>query len=115
MRSIYIDPSALALKVELQRKGLPIVQANNDVEEGIQIMTSMMADGDLSVCIDCKNLIREIEGYVWDHKKALLGIDAPIKKDDHAIDSLRYVCATHKVPKNRGDDENFGRTLGFRR
>jgi hypothetical protein len=42
-------------------------------------------------------LIKEIESYVWDEKKAKQGEDAPVKKGDHACDALRYACATHKV------------------
>lgn len=45
----------------------------------------------------CSNLVREIEGYVWDEKKARLGQDAPLKKNDHAVDALRYAVHSHKV------------------
>jgi hypothetical protein len=44
------------------------------------------------------NLIREIEGYVWDSKEAEKGYDEPLKKDDHAVDALRYAVKTHKIP-----------------
>lgn len=97
VKQIYIDPSALAMKLELQRRGLRVVEANNDVYNGIQMMTSEMGKGNLFVCKDCPNLIREIESYVWDPRKAKLGEDAPIKKGDHAVDALRYIMATHKV------------------
>lgn len=97
VRNIYIDPSAEAFQLELQRKGLHVVHANNDVENGIQKMTSEMSKGNLFVMDTCKNLIREIESYVWDAKAAEKGDDQPIKKDDHALDALRYCIATHKV------------------
>jgi len=97
VKLLYIDPSALAMKLELQRKGMHVVEANNDVFNGIEMMTSEMAKGNLFVCKDCPNLIREIENYVWDSKKALQGDDAPVKKGDHCCDALRYCIATHKV------------------
>jgi len=97
VRNIYIDPSALSMKLELQRRGMHVVEANNDVYNGIQMMCTEMGKGNLTVCQDCPNLIREIEGYVWDSKKSAQGDDAPIKKADHAVDALRYVIATHKV------------------
>ncbi len=97
VRNIYIDPSALAMKLELQRRGMHIVPAINDVYNGIQTMCTEMGKGNLYVCKDCPNLIREIEGYVWDSKKSAQGDDEPMKKGDHAIDALRYVCETHKV------------------
>ena len=33
---------------------------------------------------NCTNMIREIKGYFWGNS------DAPVKKDDHAMDDLRY-------------------------
>jgi PBSX family phage terminase large subunit len=89
VRSIYIDPSALAFKLELQRLKLHPVNADNDVENGILIMTSEMQQGNLYVMDCCPNLIREIESYVWDPKSAEKGWDEPLKKDDHAVDALR--------------------------
>ncbi len=95
--NIYIDPSAAAMKLELARKGLHTVDANNDVDYGINLMTSEMKDGNLYVLKECKNTIREIESYVWDSKAADRGLDEPMKKNDHAVDALRYCLATHKI------------------
>lgn len=97
VRNIYIDPSALSMKLELQRRGMHVVEANNDVYNGIQMMCTEMGKGNLTVCQDCPNLIKEIESYVWDSKKSAQGDDCPIKKADHAVDALRYVIASHKV------------------
>lgn len=97
VKCVYIDPSAEAFQLELRRRNIHVVHANNDVENGIQIMTSEMAKGNLYVMEDCKNTIREIESYVWDSKKSEKGSDEPLKKDDHCPDALRYVCASHKV------------------
>lgn len=97
VRGVYIDPSALAMKLELQRRRIHAVEAENDVTFGIETMTAEMAKGNLFVCKECKNLISEIENYVWDDKKSKEGVDAPVKKGDHAVDALRYALATHKV------------------
>jgi PBSX family phage terminase large subunit len=97
VKQLYIDPSALAMKLELQRRGMHVVEANNDVYNGIQIMTGEMAKGNLYICKDCPNLIKEIENYVWDTKKSQQGEDVPVKKGDHAVDALRYCLATHKI------------------
>lgn len=97
IKGIYIDPSAAAMKLDLQRLGMHVIPANNEVVDGIQMMTSEMAKGNLFIMSECKNLIREIEGYVWDTKKSQQGDDAPVKKADHAVDALRYVMASHKV------------------
>jgi PBSX family phage terminase large subunit len=97
VKQLYIDPSAASFKLELQKRGIHCIDAYNDVEDGIFIMTDAMAKGTLKVHVDCKNTIREIESYVWDPKKAEKGWDEPLKKDDHAMDALRYAIATHKV------------------
>jgi PBSX family phage terminase large subunit len=97
IQQLYIDPSALAMKLELQKRGMHIVAANNDVLPGIEMMITEMAKGNLFVMNTCKNLIREIENYVWDVSKSKRGEDAPLKKSDHAVDALRYAIATHKI------------------
>ncbi len=84
VKQLYIDPSAASFKVDLRKRGIHVVDANNDVLDGITMMTSEMRKGNVFVCSECKNTIREIEGYVWDSKSAERGIDEPLKRDDHA-------------------------------
>jgi len=81
IKNIYIDPSAAVFKLELRRRNIHVSDANNDVLNGIAYMTSEMGKGNLFVCSECKDLIREIEGYVWDSKKAAKGEDAPLKEN----------------------------------
>ncbi len=97
VRNIYIDPSAASFKLEMRKAGLITIDANNEVLDGIQTMSSEMQKGNLFILDNCKNLIREIESYVWDRKAAEKGDDDPIKKNDHAVDALRYAILTHKV------------------
>jgi len=97
VKQLYIDPSAAAFKAELRRRGIACCDADNDVLEGINHMTSEMRKGNVFIMSCCKNLIREIQGYVWDDRAAKKGEDAPIKVADHAIDCLRYILYTHKV------------------
>jgi PBSX family phage terminase large subunit len=99
VRHIYIDPSAASFKTELSKMGYHCIDANNDVLEGITMVTSEFCKGNLFILEGCRNTIREIQSYVWDDKKARLGLDEPLKKDDHCVDALRYVIATHKVPE----------------
>lgn len=96
VRHLYIDPSASSFKEELRRFKIHSIDANNDVLPGIEKMTSDMKKGKLVVCSECVNLIREIEQYSWDTKQSERGYDEPIKKNDHAIDALRYCCLSHK-------------------
>ena len=117
LKAIYIDPSAASFKLELQKRGIHCIDANNDVAYGIQQTSSELYKGNLVIMDTCVNLIKEIEGYVWDSKKVEKGEDEPMKGSgimDHACDALRYAIATHKVPKTFDSD---GKTLGggFRR
>lgn len=99
IRGVYIDPSAASFKSELRKKGMTIIDADNDVENGIGFMTSEMAQGNLYVCQECHVTIDEIQKYVWDKKKSEKGEDAPIKKDDHCLDAIRYATYTHKISR----------------
>lgn len=110
VKQLYIDPSAASFKAELRKLGMKPVDADNSVDEGIYKMTSEMKRGMLYVCSDCKNTIREIESYVWDPRAAEKGYDEPLKKDDHAIDALRYVINTHKIQEYKPYAD---RTLGY--
>jgi PBSX family phage terminase large subunit len=109
IKTLYLDPSAASFKVELRRRKIAVVDADNDVLAGIETTASEMKKGNLFILDTCVNLIREIEGYVWDDAKIEKGIDAPLKKADHAIDGLRYLCKSHKV--NTFDQEAYTRKL----
>ncbi len=97
VKSVYVDPSAASFKLELRKRGMHVVDANNDVFNGLDYLVGQVQRGTILVCKDCENMIREIESYVWDPKKAEKGYDEPLKKDDHCIDAARYVAFTHKV------------------
>jgi phage terminase large subunit len=60
-------------------------------------MCDDVRNGICVICDECTNLIKEIEGYVWDPREAKKGYDEPLKENDHAIDALRYALMTHKV------------------
>lgn len=96
VKSVYLDPSALFFKQELRKLGIHPTDSKNEVEEGIKKLSSELKSGKLVICAECRNLIREIESYVWDPKQAAKGYDEPLKRDDHAIDALRYAIFTHR-------------------
>ena len=84
IKMIYLDPSAASFHVELRRQKWVVKQANNDVLDGIRFVSNLFTQGDLVICKQCENLIKEIEGYTWDPKSAKLGEDIPVKVRDHA-------------------------------
>jgi PBSX family phage terminase large subunit len=92
VRAIYVDPAAASFKVELRRKDLPVLDAKNDVLPGIRTTSKFVSQKNLVIHKRCKNLIDCIQSYCWDPKAADKGEDAPLKKRDHIMDSLRYAC-----------------------
>lgn len=96
IEGLFIDPSAASYKTEIRRKfpKLSVVDANNDVIEGIGIHATLLNEGTLKIHKSCKNLIGEYTSYVWDDSWQKRGIDKPLKQYDHAQDALRYVLAT---------------------
>lgn len=95
---MVIDPSAAGLIVSLQQRGLRVRKAVNDVLIGISTVTSALPD--LTVDPSCVNLIAEFESYRYpDGRRG--NSDSPVKENDHALDSLRYVLMELNKPKKR--------------
>lgn len=94
-RWVCVDPSAASFKLQLFRDGVSnVTGANNDVLDSIRLMASLLAGDQLMIHESCTGLLDELPGYSWDPDKAERGEDAPIKADDHGIDSSRYAIAT---------------------
>ncbi len=91
---VAVDPSAASFMQQLYRDGWSPTPAENSVLDGIRLFSSLLTAGRLKVHSSCAGLIEEIPGYSWDPVKALRGIDAPIKVDDHSCDGARYAVAT---------------------
>ena len=70
---------------------------NKDIFTGINRVKSYiknsLGERRLFIFKNCVNMIREIKGYYWGNN------DAPIKKDDHAVDELRYYIMNR--PENK--------------
>lgn len=89
-----IDPAAASYRVQRYNDGGTPYPGDNSVDVGLRVLASLMSRGRIKIHRRCKHLIAELPGYSWNEKAALLGRDEPIKADDHAIDSLRYVVRT---------------------
>lgn len=61
-------------------------RVNKDMFSGISRVKSVFAARPARIFIfaDCVNMIREIKSYYWGNN------DLPVKRDDHAMDELRY-------------------------
>lgn len=99
---IYIDPSAESLSLACMRRNLKAFDADNDVLSGISMVASMFTQGRIKINKDnCIGLVMGLGLYIWDDKKALRGIEAPLKMNDHWCDALRYIiystCSDYEV------------------
>lgn len=89
-----LDPSAASFAVALKKRGFFVTDADNDVENGIRRVATMLARRTIMINERCKNTIKEITSYSWDDKKVEVGKEEPIKANDHSCDALRYFVNT---------------------
>lgn len=104
--AIYVDPSAASLKLELQRRDMPVLNAKNDLLPGIKVTSKFIAGKNIVIQKGCKTLIEVMQSYCWDPAAADRGEDKPLKKFEHIADALRY-CIYSAFPEgefNRPDE-----------
>lgn len=94
IRTIYVDPSAASLKIELRNRDLPVIDAKNDVIKGIKVVSKFISQKNLVIHKGCTNLRECLQTYSWDPKAADQGEDKPLKKREHICDALRYAVYT---------------------
>ena len=102
VKKVAIDPSAKSLQTELNQIGIKkkagafynVIDANNDVQNGIQNVANIIAEGKLLVNENCVHTIEEFSLYSWNAKKQEIGEDVPDKEHDHCMDALRYAIHT---------------------
>lgn len=92
---IYADPSAASFIKELRNRGWLVMQATNDVLDGIRQVMNYLASGHLFVDPACTATIKEAGSYRWDPQAQKRGEDKPLKLFDHAMDALRYAIFSH--------------------
>jgi len=94
LKEVYVDPSALSFKTELERRGFDVQDAINDVLDGIRIVSTELGQGRYFVDPSCTNTAKEYVSYAWDSKAQKRGEDKPLKQNDHAMDCDRYALAS---------------------
>lgn len=105
----YGDPSGAQWMNEFAGHGIPISSAINDVLPGIEsvrvALKKSKATGEPGLIIhrdNCPNLTRQMRTYRWEDSSGT-GINPrdarlqPLKKDDHAVDALRYLVHTERI------------------
>ncbi len=106
-QAVYCDPSAASWKLQLMRRGYRVLNADNDVINGIRYVSTRLANAteladDLSnlatdsfyIDKSCTNTEREYASYTWDTSAQVKGVDKPLKYRDHTCDTDRYALYT---------------------
>ena len=74
-------------------------RVNKELWSGIARVKQYFAEGRIKIFSCCDNLIRELKSYWWGTG------DSPVKKDDHALDALRYFVMSRPQPARRENGE----------
>jgi len=96
-----------SIQSEYAQHGVPIALGNNDVDAGINLVVQMLLNGRLFITRNCVNLIREFHKYRWQVWASTKAKDdrnvkeTPHKKDDHALDALRYGVASRPLLEDK--------------
>jgi PBSX family phage terminase large subunit len=91
---VIVDPSAASFKVELLSRGVYVVDASNEVTDGLRRVSSMLARKKLRIHERCASVRKDLETYSWDEDAAKRGKEQPIKDHDHGADMVRYYVET---------------------
>lgn len=107
---VLADHDAEDRETFTKKTGLTTIPADKRVSVGIQTVQKMMKDKRIFIFQDAlvyqdrelierklpTRTVEEIPGYVWAKKKRSDGVidekDEPDKKDDHGVDTMRYVA-----------------------
>lgn len=82
-------------------------KVNKDLFSGISVVKRYLKDGEgkahLFIFKNCVNLISELKSYWWGND------DAPIKRDDHCLDELRYYLMSRQnlLTNRQSSDKNL--------
>ena len=88
IEAFYGDPSEPQNILTLQRAGLNVLPATNDVLPGISAVTDAITRG-LTVAPTCSGLLGELPAYTWISDRNGQQ-ERPVKVGDDACDALRY-------------------------
>jgi hypothetical protein len=92
VEQVIVDPSAASFIATIRAHGrFSVRKARNEVLDGIRLVAGFLQAGVLQFAPACKDTIREFGLYRWESNGDK---DTPCKQDDHAMDDVRYFCAT---------------------
>ena len=97
IRQVYPDPAEPDRIEECRRAGIPVYEANKDVEGGVSFIQNLIKEKRFKVCHNCKHTLEELNTYQYPE-----GVDGkpfkdvPEKMNDHLCDAARYALYSWK-------------------
>lgn len=90
--AITVDPSAASFISLIKKRGkLSVIPAKNNVTDGIREVSGALKRGDIKICKNCIDAVREFSLYRWNDNGTR---DTPVKENDHSMDDIRYFVST---------------------
>lgn len=87
---------------EFSERGVACTRWNNEVLAGINRIKELLKLKKIFIFKSCENTIHEIQRYRWEKRREWLSNkEAPIKKDDHLVDAMRYMVMAKLWPARR--------------
>ena len=107
--AIACDSAAQGFITELKQQfRVPVYGSEkSDVYDGIVQTGYVLNRNLLTIDRRCRALRSELDGYHWDEKAAVEGIDKPIKMRDHGLDAMRYFVMTLMMTGGRRNEWNI--------
>ena len=92
VETVVVDPSAASFIATIRAHGVfSVRKAKNEVLSGIRQVAELLRQGVLQFMPCCADSIREFSLYRWEEGGET---DRVCKENDHAMDDIRYFCAT---------------------
>ena len=102
VETVVVDPSAASFIATIRAHGkFSVRKARNEVLNGIRLVATLLQEGALQFTPECKDSLREFSLYRWEENGET---DRVCKENDHAMDDIRYFCATvlrRQIPRKK--------------
>ncbi len=102
---VYPDPEAPAAIAEMRKRRVnvrDVIKGKDSIKNGIDRIRELFRARKIRIHTNCKNLIFELETYVYPDKKDLHNeSENPIDENNHALSGLRYALVMNSKGVNR--------------
>lgn len=101
-----VQRDGISVGLEFLSHGISFERADNSVAQGIDKVNEYLKTGRLLITENCISFLSEIGNYKWKAVKPGLPrneYEEPVKKDDHAMDEVRYLINLIYAPSNNSN------------